>query len=457
MAWSPTVSIAFVLSALGALVGGVKGLQARGALSAELSRKLVHIGMGVVCLTFPWLFETTWPVWLLAGLAVGALALLRLVPAVRSRLGSVLHSVERRSLGEVYFPLGVAAVFTLARGNVLLFVIPVALLTFADAAGALVGKRWGRHRFETLEGSKSIEGSAAVGLVSALCVAGPLLAYGHPPATALVIALVMGLFGLILEAIAWRGLDNVFLPLAAFTQLAIYLALPLPPLVARLGVLVGLFILSVFWRRGSVIDHGARLGAALAFFFFWAVGGWPWLVAPTLLLASYVRLMPSIPGGPPRHNLLAVLCLGSAALPWATAHALVPSAYWLLPYTVGLAAQQGIIAAVRYQQAHPGWARSRCLLAGWLQAAVVQFALGGLLWWSKGIHAGAVLAALGATALGLLLFSSTERELRQPNDLNARWWKQGIAALSAAVLAAAMLFLHDLLPQTLNEFAFLLP
>ena len=88
---------------------------------------------------------------------------------------------------------------------------------------------------------------------------------------------------------------------------------------------------------------------------------------------------------------------------------------------------------------------------------MVQFALGGLLWWSKGIHAGAILAALGATALGLLLFSSTERELRQPNDLNARWWKQGIAALSAAVLAAAMLFLHDLLPQTLNEFAFLLP
>src|SRR5690606_22351320 len=164
------------------------------------------------------------------------------VPWLRTRLGGVLHDVKRESWGELYFPAGVAVVFTLARGDALRFAIPVALLTFADAAGALVGRRWGKHHYETLEGRKSIEGSVAVGVAGALCAWVPLTLAGVPVTTAVLIALVMGLFGMILEAIAWRGLDNMFLPLAAFAQVSIYLGLGDAQLLARLGVLAAITV-----------------------------------------------------------------------------------------------------------------------------------------------------------------------------------------------------------------------
>ena len=161
---TPVAGIASVLLALGVLIPGVKALRARGAIEPETARKLVHLGMGMVCLTLPWIFQEIWPAWVLAGIAVTALVSLRCVTLLRREIGGVLHDVNRASLGEIYFPLGVAVVFTLSFGETLRFVIPVALLTFADAAGALVGKRWGRRKFETLEGEKSVEGSLAVGI-----------------------------------------------------------------------------------------------------------------------------------------------------------------------------------------------------------------------------------------------------------------------------------------------------
>jgi phytol kinase len=66
---------------------------------------------------------------------------------------------ERRSLGEVYFPAAVAVLFCLSHQTPLLFCIPILMLTLADAVAALIGVRYGRLRYQTLEGQKSAEGS----------------------------------------------------------------------------------------------------------------------------------------------------------------------------------------------------------------------------------------------------------------------------------------------------------
>src|SRR5512142_3371988 len=102
---------------LSALLGGLRLLQRRWAIDAEVSRKAVHVGMGLTCAALPWLFDAAWPVWLLAAVAGAALLAIRLVPALRAAVGGVLGGVERQSWGELWFPVGVAAVFTLARGD----------------------------------------------------------------------------------------------------------------------------------------------------------------------------------------------------------------------------------------------------------------------------------------------------------------------------------------------------
>lgn len=157
----PLIGMALVLAGLGGLLATATMLRQRQWLSAELARKLVHIGMGVLTLSFPWLFRESWPVIALAALAVATLLVVRLLPSWRQRVGGALHDVARQSLGEIYFPLSVAIVFVFARGEPMLFVVPILILTFADAVAALVGVRYGAAHYTTLEGRKSTEGSVA--------------------------------------------------------------------------------------------------------------------------------------------------------------------------------------------------------------------------------------------------------------------------------------------------------
>src|SRR5437868_3151074 len=111
---NPWPAMALVLAVLGGLLVGLRLVQRVASPHPELTRKLVHMGMGLVTLTFPWLFDEAWPVLTLAGLSVVLLLSLRLVKVLRSGLGSVLGGVGRESsLGEVYFPVAVAVLFVL--------------------------------------------------------------------------------------------------------------------------------------------------------------------------------------------------------------------------------------------------------------------------------------------------------------------------------------------------------
>jgi phytol kinase len=299
--------------------------------------------------------------------------------------------------------------------------------------GALVGKRWGRRKFKTLEGQKSVEGSLAVGAVGFLCSAGPLLLAGHDPLAALLIGALMGLFGLILEAISWRGLDNMFLPLAAYAQINVYLGATAGALLARLAVLTGLTAAAMIWRRKHLVDDSARLGAVLAMYFSWVVGGWTWLVAPFVLLVSYVWLVPVAPDNVPRHNLVAVICVSSVGLVWCVAQAFAPDPRWWWLFTLSLSTHQAVIGIVRFSQGCSRWPRIAWWAAGVGHAVLAQ----GIAFWivdrgqtiaSAGLAAGAACVAV-ATA-GFVL---SERNLQAPEDLNVRWWKQGITAAAASV------------------------
>src|SRR5439155_15297069 len=75
---NPWLGMGSVLAVLGALLAGLRLWQRRTAPHPELVRKLLHMGMGLVTLTFPWVFDTAWPVLLLASASVLGLLALRL-------------------------------------------------------------------------------------------------------------------------------------------------------------------------------------------------------------------------------------------------------------------------------------------------------------------------------------------------------------------------------------------
>ena len=309
-----------VLVALVALVGVLHWYQVRRHPHPEVVRKLVHVGMGLVVLPFPWLFPSPWPVVALGVLSVGGMLALRALPSLRHGPGSVLHAVQRQSLGEICYPVAIAVVFVLKRDQPLLFVIPVLILALADAVAALIGITYGRLRYSGTDGSKTAEGSLAFFVVAFLSVHVPLLLLTDiGRAQTLLIALVMGLLGMIVEAVAWRGLDNLFVPLLGYALLQRFWMLPTEALLGRLLMLVGLMFFLFSWRRRSRLGDSALLGAALFAYAAWALGNLGWLLPPLLFFLAYVTWWPPRVERRGDQDLFVVVAITAPGLLWLMA------------------------------------------------------------------------------------------------------------------------------------------
>jgi len=315
---SPWFGILLVLVLLGGVMAALKLISARCCLHPETSRKAVHILMGMVTLSFPRLFREAWPVLLLTVLAVAALAGTRLVAPLQKQFGTVLNGVERHSLGEVYFPLAVSALFVLSSENRLLYLIPLLTLTLADAVAALVGIRYGQHRFCTSEGTKSAEGSLAFFMVAFLSAHVPLLLLSNTGrAESLLIALVLGILVMLFEAVSVGGLDNLFIPLGCYALLRRYLMLEADELLFRLGAILLLALLVFIWRRRTTLKESGLLAAALVGYMNWALGGWQWLTVSLVLFCTYTLLWPrSKENDHPVHTVRAVASVAAPGMLW---------------------------------------------------------------------------------------------------------------------------------------------
>jgi phytol kinase len=263
------VGIGFVLTAFGLLFAALRAARRRFSLHPELTRKLMHLGMGSVTLSVPWWFDDAWPVLSLAALSIAVFIALRKNAALRREFGGVLGGVERRSLGEIYFAIAAAPLFLLARGDALLFVVSMLILTLADVAAALVGVRYGSHRYDARDGGKSLEGSVAFFIVAFFSALLPLqFASDMGSERSLPIACVLGLATTLLEAIARRGLDNLFIPLGSFLLLKACLAMNGWMLTGQLAATILLTaVLAIRSIRRAGVGSNSALPAAHPMFF----------------------------------------------------------------------------------------------------------------------------------------------------------------------------------------------
>ena len=204
-------------------------------LRPETARKVLHIQMGLIVLSFPWSIGRPGPVLALLALAGGWLWAVRQYDPLRRHFGGVLYAVGRDSWGEIYFVAGSGFTYLLAAGDALRFALPMMILIFADSAAAWAGTRAGAHRLRggwSIEtGGKSIEGCTAFFVVAFCCSISLLVVLGPslsgPQLVA--IALPLALATMLLEAVGGRGSDNFLIPAGAAALLPLLEnAKPLP-------------------------------------------------------------------------------------------------------------------------------------------------------------------------------------------------------------------------------------
>ncbi len=439
---NPWLGVILMLTALGAWMTVLSRFQSLAQPHPEVVRKLMHVGMGLTVLAFPWLFDDVWPVVLVIASSLGLLATVRFVSGPRSQMGSVLGGVARKSLGEFYFAISVAALFVLSRGQPyanILYGVPLLVLALADAVAALIGVAYGRFQYTTVDGIKSAEGSTAFFLAAFFSVHVPLLlATDVGRAETLLIALIVGFLIMLFEAIAWRGLDNLFIPLVCFLILKIYLGPPcmdLAALLARAAALLALFAFLLIWRHRSTLDASGVLAAALVGYLAWALGDWRWLVFPTALFLTYTLLSPRTEINSRRvHNVHAVVSVSAAGLIWLFLARTLNRPELMLPYAIAFAANLAIVGVARlrhdYPQRSPTAILVACIVKGWL-ILFVPFSL--IAEFSPSpIACG--LTALAGVATAALLFHATQPGMEDCATDTPRWLRQaGSSALGSTL------------------------
>lgn len=208
------VAVALASAVFVALLAGAEAATRRRKVSPELSRRYVHLSSGIVAAYLPVLMSFA---------EISALAFL-FIPFmfVSRRIGlfPAVHAVERSTLGEIYFPLGVlltALLFPRAAP----YSYGILVMGVSDALAGLVGQRFGRRGYRVPGGRKTYLGSAAFLASTVVLSAGALLATGGSWPTSLALAVVLGTVLTVSEGVLGGGADNVVLPVAAAGLLAL--------------------------------------------------------------------------------------------------------------------------------------------------------------------------------------------------------------------------------------------
>jgi phytol kinase len=205
------IPLGAVFAYLGILVLVAEGLSRLLPNDPELTRKVVHIGSGNVILLAWWL-DISQTVIVSAAVIAAAIAILSyLIPILPS-----IESVGRKSFGTLFYAISMgilAACFWLHTPQYA--VIGILVMAWGDGMAAIIGQRFGRHKYQIGEVTKSWEGSLAMAASTLIVTGAMLLVTAGNNWQTWTITVVVAFVATIAEAFSKLGVDNLTVPLAS--------------------------------------------------------------------------------------------------------------------------------------------------------------------------------------------------------------------------------------------------
>jgi len=191
-----------------------------GGVPADKSRKFLHVAGGALTLFFPAYLHSHWYV---LGLCMAAFMFLCFT-YYRKLLSSV-HEITRSSVGSIIFPLPVYICFLVAEktgDNMLLFYLPVSLLTISDTMAELGGRKWGHRSIMFFNKQKTVAGSSCFAISAlVLSIIFIVFVFKIDVQTSWLLIAAVTIVSTVAELFSLRGYDNLTVPLS--TLLVLYL------------------------------------------------------------------------------------------------------------------------------------------------------------------------------------------------------------------------------------------
>lgn len=362
-----------ILLVVVALFGGLRLYQLIAKPEPEHVRKLFHACGGLFGLPLPWIFDSLVPVLLLGVLITAAFVTMRFIGRLRSGVGQVLFAVKRESIGELCYIASMVLLFWLARGDKILYTVPLLMLALADTAAALVGEEYGKLQIRAAGGPKSIEGAVAFFFTAFFCVHVPVLLWaGTGRLESLLIAVNLSIMVMMAEAAAWWGLDNIIVPLWGYLLLKSQIGMDAAGLTSDLAFVLVLGLIMWFWRNRTTLADDTLFGAALWGYVVWSVGGWRWALPPLLQLLTYATVTMHTPQNHLRRfRFPVVLAQIAGSVLWLLVYRESGEPWAFYPFVTCYAANVAIIALVRHKFATPELGRFHAIAVSVAKGMIV--------------------------------------------------------------------------------------
>ncbi len=177
-------------------------------LTPDDSRKAVHILAGLIAACLPAVLDFK-QITALGIFFIGFMAVSK-----KTHLFPSIHGVKRLTMGEVYYPLAIAALawlFPVAT----VFSYAILVLALGDGFAAIVGMRNGKHPYTLFGARKSYEGSATFLLCAYALTVNYFLISSVSITRSFAMAVPIALGLCFTEAALSKGLDNLAIPLVA--------------------------------------------------------------------------------------------------------------------------------------------------------------------------------------------------------------------------------------------------
>jgi len=177
-----------------AVVLAIEFLKRKRKVSAEITRRLIHIFSGICTVLDYFLLPSAWFI------ALITLSLVVMVISQRFGWFSSIHDVKRRTYGEIFLPLGTLVTYGISQARPEIFIPSIFIMTFADSFAGLTSDLLKKDR-------KVVQGSIVFFVIAfLLLIENTHLPLGHVLMVALVVTLV--------ERFSPLGTDNLTVPVA---------------------------------------------------------------------------------------------------------------------------------------------------------------------------------------------------------------------------------------------------
>lgn len=204
-----------------AIIGTAELLRRHLGYGSGFTRKVIHIGVGMMSWGLHFLFDNPW-------FFVVACVSFMVINYLDWRYGFFLSmaSKDNSNLGTVYFPLAAGIVAILFWPQPPLMVAALMPLTWGDGLAPVIGQAYGKRTYFVRQHMRTLEGSAG------FFVAGFVFTWlalwlipGTPvisPITAVFPALVITITTTLVEAVSIWGLDNLTITAVAILILKLW-------------------------------------------------------------------------------------------------------------------------------------------------------------------------------------------------------------------------------------------